>query len=170
MATTMDAAATRAKPWSADTYEKLLSAGAIVLGVAVVAAIVRGRVHWGEVPPLVWLHLLTIGVAVALTPTMLLSRRGTQRHRWLGRVWTTCMVATAALTFGIRGSNVGGFSIIHLLSAWTLIQVPLIWWTARTHKVVRHRRAVRGMVTGALLVAGFFTFPFHRLLGSWLFG
>ena len=25
-------------------------------------------------------------------------------------------------------------------------------------------------ITGALLVAGFFTFPFDRLLGHWLFG
>jgi hypothetical protein len=25
-------------------------------------------------------------------------------------------------------------------------------------------------VVGALLTAGFFTFPFHRMLGSWLFG
>jgi uncharacterized membrane protein len=34
---------------------------------------------------------------------------------------------------------------------------------------VRHRRGVRAMVTGALLIAGFFTFPFDRLLGHWLF-
>ena len=32
-----------------------------------------------------------------------------------------------------------------------------------------HRGSVRGMVTGALLVAGFFTFPFDRMLGHWLF-
>jgi uncharacterized membrane protein len=30
--------------------------------------------------------------------------------------------------------------------------------------------AARGMVLGALLVAGFFTFPFGRLMGRWLFG
>ena len=66
--------------------------------------------------------------------------------------------------------NDGGFSFIHLISLWVLIQVPLIVVTARTHRVVRHRRAVRGMAIGALLVAGFFTFPFHRLLGHWLFG
>jgi uncharacterized membrane protein len=35
--------------------------------------------------------------------------------------------------------------------------------------VKRHRRSVRAMVTGALLIAGFFTFPFNRLLGHWLF-
>jgi len=49
------------------------------------------------------------------------------------------------------------------------VAAPLIWWTARTHRVAAHRRQVRGMVTGALLVAGFFTLPFGRLLGRWLF-
>jgi uncharacterized membrane protein len=34
----------------------------------------------------------------------------------------------------------------------------------------RHRRGIRAMVLGALLIAGFFTFPFDRLLGRWLFG
>ena len=80
------------------------------------------------------------------------------------------MTLTALLSFNLRVINPGGFSFIHLLSAWTLIQVPIIVWTARTHNVVRHRRAVRGMVIGALLVAGFFTFPFGRLMGNWLFG
>lgn len=115
MATTVDTLGPRAKPLGTDTYEKILAVGAVVLGLAMVAA-------------------------------------------------------TAALSFRIHVGNPGGYSVIHPSSAWTLVQVPLIWWTARTRKVVRHRRAVRGMVTGALLVAGFFTFPFHRLLGMWLFG
>ena len=46
----------------------------------------------------------------------------------------------------------------------------LLWYAARTHKVALHRGSVRGMVTGALLIAGFFTFPFGRLLGRWLVG
>ncbi len=70
----------------------------------------------------------------------------------------------------IRGLNGGSLSVIHILSAWTLIQVPLIVWAARSHNIARHRAAVRGMVTGALLIAGIFTFPFGRLLGHWLFG
>ena len=51
-----------------------------------------------------------------------------------------------------------------------MIQVPIIVWNARAHNVRRHRTDVRAMVTGALLIAGFFTFPFNRLLGQWLFG
>jgi len=61
-------------------------------------------------------------------------------------------------------------SLIHILSAWTLIQLPLIVWHARNHRHQKHRGAVRGMVIGALLAAGFFTFPFERLMGRWLFG
>ena len=78
------------------------------------------------------------------------------------------MLATAIDSLFLRITNPGGFSIIHVLSAWTLIQVPIIVASARNHNVKRHRRAVRGMVTGALLIAGFFTFPFDRLLGHWL--
>ena len=80
------------------------------------------------------------------------------------------MLATAISSFFIRQTGNGSFSLIHLLSILTLVQVPRLWWFARTHQVDRHRRAVRVMVAGALLVAGFFTFPFDRLLGHWLFG
>ena len=79
------------------------------------------------------------------------------------------MILTALVSFTIRDTNKGGLSFIHILSIWTLIQVPLIFWSARTHDVRKHRSSVRGMVLGALLIAGFFTFPFDRLLGHWLF-
>ena len=41
---------------------------------------------------------------------------------------------------------------------------------ARRHQHARHRAVVRSMVAGALLIAGFFTFPLDRLMGHWLFG
>jgi uncharacterized membrane protein len=119
---------------------------------------------------MVWRGLLTILVALALTPVMLLGRRGDARHRLLGRIWVVAMLATALLSFGLTTINPGHFSWIHLLSAWTVIQAPIIWWSAATHRVTLHRRSVRGMVTGALLIAGVFTFPFNRLMGQWLFG
>jgi uncharacterized membrane protein len=153
-----------------ERIDRLLSLGAAILFAAAVAAIVRGHGQWRMVPPLIWLHLLTILIATALTPVMLLRVRGDRRHRTIGKVWMAAMLATAITSLFIHVSGPGRFSVIHLLSLWTLIQVPLIWWTARRHDIARHRRAVHGMVIGALLVAGFFTFPFHRLLGTWLFG
>ena len=100
---------------------------------------------------------------------MLLRRRGTPSHRQLGWVWASAMILTALASLSVRYANHGGFSIIHFLSVWSLVQVPLIVWSARTHNLKRHRQSVRAMVTGALLIAGLFTFPFDRLLGHWLF-
>jgi len=153
-----------------DTYERLLAIGAIILFVAVVAALAKGYPEWPRVPFEVWPHLITVMVALALTPIQLLRRRGDRPHRLLGTIWVIAMIATAALSFRVREINDGGLSLIHLLSAFTLFAAPLAWWSARTHNIRVHRRAVRGLVTGALLVAGFFTFPFDRLLGHWLFG
>lgn len=153
-----------------DRFDRILSGAALVLLAAVLTALARGRGEWGEVPAFVWAHIATILTAVALTPVMLMRRRGDRLHRRLGWVWAASMALTAIFSFWIRGINSGSFSLIHILSAWTLIQVPLIVWAARTHNHVRHRNAVRGMVAGALIIAGIFTFPFDRLMRHWLFG
>lgn len=167
---TVTAGTVRAKPLAADGYEKFLAVAAIALLATVLVALARGYPHWGAVPPLVWAHLATILPALALTPVMLLRPRGDSLHRLLGKIWVAAMFLTALVSFGVRESHHGGFSIIHLISAYVVIVAPLIWWTARHHNVRQHRRMVRGMVTGALLIAGFFTFPFGRMLGAWLFG
>jgi uncharacterized membrane protein len=160
----------RPKPISADGYERVLAYASLVLLAAALTAIVRGRAEWTAIPPLIWLHLATILTATGLTPIILLRRRGDRRHRLLGRVWVSAMLATAAISLGIRVIHPGHWSWIHILSVFVIVQAPLIWWTARTKRLTTHRRMVRGMVTGALLIAGFFTFPFGRLLGHWLLG
>ncbi|HEX8262153.1 MAG TPA: hypothetical protein VF547_04700 [Allosphingosinicella sp.] len=171
MATTAAAAPPRARiSLEPETFDRILSGAAMVLLGFVFTALWRGRPEWGEVPAFVWGHISTIVLATLLTPVMLLRRRGDRLHRRLGWVWVTSMALTAVLTFWIRGINQGSLSLIHVLSAWTLVQVPLIVWTARNHHHRRHRNSVRGMVSGALIIAGIFTFPFDRLLGRWLFG
>jgi uncharacterized membrane protein len=160
----------QAGPLRPDLYERLLAFAAIALLAILVTAIARGHAQWARVPAGVWLHLATVSVALVLTPVMLLRRRGDPPHRLLGWVWGLSMLATAIISFDLRLTNHGRFSIIHILSAWTVVQVPIIIWSARTRNVARHRRAVRGMVTGALIIAGLFTLPFGRLLGRWLMG
>ncbi|PZN92330.1 MAG: hypothetical protein DCF31_16665 [Alphaproteobacteria bacterium] len=157
---------------------RLLAVAGIVLLLAALVAIARGRADWGQVPPLIWGHLATILVATALTPVMLWRRKGTMSHRRLGYAWVAAMTATAVTSLffdaggrpGNLGVFTGDFSFIHVLSFWTLVQVPLIVRRAQRHQVAAHESAVRGMVFGALLIAGFFTFPFDRMLGRWLFG
>ncbi|RYY43835.1 MAG: hypothetical protein EOP59_07255 [Sphingomonadales bacterium] len=153
-----------------ETIDRVIATGAVLILIALAAALGRGHAQWGAIGPSVWAHIATIAIALALTPFMMLRQRGTRRHRQLGYVWCAAMVATAAISFTIRLTGHGGFSFVHILSVWTLIQVPVIILSARRHAHARHRSAVRGMAIGALLIAGFFTFPFGRLLGTWLFG
>jgi len=153
-----------------DRLERLLGWGALVLLAVAIVAVLRGHADWANVPWQVWLHLLTIAVALALTPVNLWGRRGDSRHRLVGYIWVAAMALAALFSLIIRQINHGQFSVIHLLSVFTLIQLPIIVLSAKAHNHRRHRRSIRGMVIGALLVAGFFTFPFGRMLGSWLFG
>lgn len=155
---------------SPDLYERVLALASLIMLVAVTAAIGRGWAEWGRVPAFVWVHLATVVAALALTPMLLLQRRGTARHRQLGWAWSAAMVATALASLFVTESNPGHFSPIHALSVLTLAGVPALAWAARRHKVRLHRFGVRATVTGALLIAGFFTFPFGRMLGRWLTG
>lgn len=157
-------------PLAPDSYERVLAAASVVLLGSVAMALFKGRPHWGQVPPIVWFHIATITVALGLTPAMLLRARGDRWHRRLGWIWAGAMMVTALSTFAIRTIHPGRLWLIHILSAWTAIQVPLLIWHARKHNSAAHRRSVRGMVTGALIIAGIFTFPFGRLMGRWLFG
>lgn len=152
-----------------DRLERVLGLLSLAMLAVILVAIVRGMAEWAQIPGIVWLHLATMLTALVLTPMLLWRRRGDGRHRVLGYVWSGAMMATAIDSLFIRGKN-GEFSVIHLLSAFVIVMVPVLVLSARSHRVARHRRTVRGLVIGALLVAGIFTFPFGRLLGRWLFG
>jgi uncharacterized membrane protein len=167
---TLAAETPRKHPHAANMYERMLAIGAIVLMGCVILAIGRGQATWVQVPMTVWAHLATMMVALALTPVMLLRPRGDKGHRQLGWIWATAMILTAFISLLIENPHLNRFSYIHILSVFVLLQVPFTVHAARKHNVKRHRTGIRAMVTGALLIAGFFTFPFNRLLGQWLFG
>lgn len=153
-----------------DRTERVLGVLAIVLLGFVLAALARGVAEWGGLPWTLWLHLATMIATLVLTPAILWMHRGTRLHRRLGYGWVSALGLTAIDSFALRFTNNGGFSLIHVLSVVVLLALPFLVLTARRHDHKRHRRIVRGLVIGALLTAGFFTFPFHRLLGGWLFG
>jgi uncharacterized membrane protein len=156
--------------------DRVLAVATLVMLAAVAVAVARGHADWGQVPPLIWLHLGLIAAALALTPVMLLRRKGSRSHRVLGYVWTVAMTLTAFISLlfktgapaGSHGVFSGDVSPIHILSLVVLVMVPRLVVAARRHDVVAHRRGVRALVIGAILIAGFFTFPFDRLLGHWL--
>lgn len=150
--------------------DKVLGVLSLVLLAFVLAALGRGFGHWAQLPWTLWLHLATMILTLVLTPAILWQRRGTRRHRQLGYIWVSALALTALVSFTLRFTTPGHFSPIHALSVLVLVMLPLLVLSARQHNHDRHRRIVRGLVIGALLTAGFFTFPFHRLLGGWLLG
>ena len=158
------------RPIVPDRTERALALFSLILFAAAVTALLRGRAEWGEMPPIVWAHVLTVLAALLLTPLMMLRRRGDRWHRRIGWAWCIAMFATGVISFGVRGVNNGGLSWIHIFSAITVIAVPLIVIHARRHRIDSHRGTVRGLTIGGLLIAGYFTLIPDRLLGGWLLG
>ncbi|APG63658.1 hypothetical protein LPB140_06375 [Sphingorhabdus lutea] len=150
--------------------ERALALLSIILLTAAVIAVAKGMDQWHILPWQIWAHLATLATALVITPIMLLRKRGDKSHRIFGWIWALSMLATALISFDIRLTNDGNFSLIHILSVITVIGVPVLIISARRRDIKRHRSQARGFIIGALLVAGFFTFPFDRLLGHWLFG
>jgi uncharacterized membrane protein len=160
----------RRPPLAPDAYERALALAAVLLTAALIAALAGGHGRWGHIPPMVWAHILTVTVALVLTPVMLLRPRGGPTHRRLGRIWVSAMLLTALSTLFVQESRPGHYSFIHIFTVWTLLAAPYTWWTARTGRIAAHRGSVRGLVTGALLIAGAFTLVPGRVLGGWIWG
>src|SRR5207302_4157241 len=74
-------------------------------------------------------------------------RKGTAMHKALGRIWVALMLIVALSSFWLTGIRQGGFSVIHLLSAWTLVSLALAIYFIRRGNV----RAHRGFMIGTFL-------------------
>ena len=116
------------------------------------------------------IHVAGAVAALMIGTVLLLGVKGTRLHRTLGWIWVVAMAATAVSSLFIRQINGGSFSLIHLLSGWTIIALPMAVYAARKHKVLQHRRAMTGMFVGGLLVAGALTFLPGRLMWRMFFG
>lgn len=115
-------------------------------------------------------HLATVLPAVPLGAWLMLSPKGTPRHKALGKVWLVLMVVTALTTLFIRQINGGQFSPIHIFVPMTLHGAWQAIRTARRHDLAAHRKGLIGFYLGALTIPGLFAFMPNRLMGTWLFG
>ena len=94
------------------------------------------------------IHLAAVVPAVAIGVTQLLMKKGTPLHRVLGWIWVLAMLVVAISSFWILEIRKGaGWSVIHLLSAWTLISLACAVWYIRRGNV----RAHKGFMVGTLL-------------------
>jgi uncharacterized membrane protein len=121
--------------------------------------------------PPIPLHAIAAMAAFVLGVVQLAAPKGTLPHRTLGWIWVLLTAVVAASSFWIHQIRlVGPWSPIHLLSIFTLVMLPLGVWRAHRHDVNAHRRTMIGIFTGALVIAGLFTFVPGRIMHAVLFG
>ena len=109
-------------------------------------------------------HVAGATLAFAIGCILLAGVKGRAMHRTLGYVWVGAMAITAISSFFLQSINPGSFSLIHALSAWTMIVLPMGLAAARRKNIAKHRKEMTGVFVGGLLVAGLFSFLPGRLM------
>ncbi|MBD3729349.1 MAG: DUF2306 domain-containing protein [Sphingomonadales bacterium] len=170
------AAARHANPFELSRPTRALVALACV-GMSGALALALARMATGVTPDLpaartlaVTLHIATVVPAVPLGGWLLLARKGTARHKLLGKVWVALMVVTALSAIFIRQLHHGELSWIHIFVPLTLFGAWRAVATARSGNIAAHKRQIVGMYLGALLIPGLFTFVPGRMMWVWLLG
>lgn len=119
-------------------------------------------------------HLVTVLPAFFVGSYLMLGRKGTPRHRSLGKVYMLLMLLTAFITLlmpaEVGPTLFGHFGFLHSLSLVVLYCVPAAFFAARAGKVRKHMGNMIGVYVGGILIAGAFAFTPGRQLHTWLFG
>jgi uncharacterized membrane protein len=122
-------------------------------------------------PFAIQLHAYAALAAFALGIVQLARVKGTSQHRALGYTWVGLMLIVAISSFWIHDLRVWGpWSPIHLLSIMVLGMLPLAIYFARVHRVRGHKLTMLGLFSGALIIAGIFTFVPGRIMHQVVFG
>lgn len=122
---------------------------------------------------LAYLHLATVVSAFLIGSYLLVAKKGTPRHKLLGKVYMPLMLLTALITLfmpaQIGPRLAGHFGFIHGFSALVFLSVPRAYISAKRGNIRTHRSAMIGLYIGGILIAGAFAFLPGRLLHEWLF-
>ena len=123
---------------------------------------------------LTYLHLGSLVPAFVIGSYLLLNRKGTSVHKFLGKIYMGLMLFTAFITLFMEAlvgpKFLNHFGFLHLLSLFVLYTVPTAYRAIRVGNIKLHKRKMVGLYVGALLVAGAFTLSPGRLIHTWLFG
>lgn len=118
---------------------------------------------------MVKLHVLGAVTAFGTGAVLLRGVKGTGLHRTLGYAWVAAMALAAVSSFFLVGLNGNHYSLIHGLSAWTVIVLPMAVLAARRKDIRKHSKQMTNLFLGGLVVAGLFAFLPGRLLWSIFF-
>lgn len=108
----------------------------------------------------VMVHLLVILPSAFIGGWLLLARKGTAKHKTIGKVYMVLMGFTGIWTLFIPAATgpvfLNHFGFLHTLSILTLVTVPRAWLAIRHGDVTGHRMAMLLLYFGGILVAGGF--------------
>ncbi len=124
-------------------------------------------------PLVVQLHAFAAMAALVLGIVQFAAPKGTLPHRTIGWIWAALLLSIAISSFWIHGKSsrmIGVWSPIHLLSITVLFTVPMALLAAHRHNVRTHKIAMISIFTGALVIAGLFTFVPGRVMHAVAFG
>lgn len=110
------------------------------------------------------LHLSAALPAIGLGIAVLLRRKGTSSHKLLGWIWVAAMALVALSSFWIVEIREGaGFSLLHLLSVWTMFCLACAIWAIKRGRIRAHKGFMVGVFIG-LVAAGLASLAPDRLL------
>lgn len=117
------------------------------------------------------LHVLTVVPAALLGGYILVSRKGTPRHRMLGKIWVALMIASAFSSLFIHQIRLWGpFSPIHILSVVVIVSSLLAIYHVRHGNIRAHKAAMVSVYIGGIFGAGVFTFWPGRIMNQVFLG
>ncbi len=122
---------------------------------------------------LMYLHLATVLPAALIGGYLLSSRKGTPRHRSLGKAYMVLMLVTAGIALFMPATVgpqfMGHFGWIHIFCVVVLISVPQAFFAIRRGDRRAHQISMVMTYVGAILIAGGFTLAPDRYLHDLLF-
>lgn len=140
------------------------------------AAAARGRPHlpdmdvFAALSPVVKVHLLAALLALGLGAALMAGCKGQGFHRAAGWTWVALVLTTAGSSLFITSLNHGSWSLLHLLSGWTLLILPLAVLAARRRDVAKHRRRMMGLFYGGFAFNLVIAFIPGRTMWTMFFG
>jgi uncharacterized membrane protein len=177
--------ALRGRSWRTAAWPAIVVAAAVAAIVALALAPVApalmaqaARTHLrtpdlallAGLPRPIQIHLAAALLALGLGAALMVVRKGRTFHRAAGWAWVGLVAVTAGSSLFITTLRPGHFSLLHLLTAWVLIILPLGVFWAKRHSVARHRRTMMGIFYGGFAFNLAFAFIPGRVLWRVFFG
>lgn len=118
-------------------------------------------------------HLIAALLAIVIGTLVILSQKGTRKHRWFGRAYVGMMVAvnvTALLLYELFG----GFGLFHWMALFSLLSLLVGYFSARLHRPgwkAQHAYFMSGSYVGLIAASAAETFtrwvtlPFFAAVG-----